>query len=269
MRWDFKDFDENPELSSDIEWMIQSGQVSRELILETLVAQYYTAVYLLAISLTDDRFASKSATHETFLRLMLNLHQYRSTWGVKNWVNRTAYQICAKKLFGEGIWRSLDRVLSAPGQFTDRLVIQPSNQFDRDLWERLDGLDRTTRTLMILKYVNGWEDSEIAVVTGLAAETIEERLRSTVEDILNPDELYQGDAQVLIANSLGFHWNTSMVPDIDQEQFVSQVSQRSGNKRNWRREISTAKEMVLLGLALIFVILIIWGGNMYLNTVGG
>lgn len=269
MRWNFVDFEQNAELSSDIEWMIQSGQVSRELILETLVTQYYNAVYLLAISLTDDRFAAKTATRETFLRLMLNLHQYRSTMGVKHWVNLTAYQICVKKLFGEGIWRSLDRVLSAQGQFTERLSVQPATEFDQILWERVDGLDRTNRILLILQYVNGWEIGEIAEVTGIEIETIEERLNSTVERILDHHETSEVDANVLLANSLGSRWNTSLVPEIDMEQFIRQVGQRTGKKRNWRREISTAKEMALLGLALIFVILIIWGGNLYLNTVGG
>jgi len=73
MRWNFKDFDQSPELSSDIEWMIQSGQVTNELIVETLVNQYYSSVYLLAISLLDDRSAALAVTRDTFIRLVLNL----------------------------------------------------------------------------------------------------------------------------------------------------------------------------------------------------
>ena len=264
MRWNFKDFEQTPELSSDLEWMIQSGQVSREFILETLVTQFYEPVYLLAISLLDDRYAARTVTRETFVRLVLNLHLYRSNVGVKNWVYQIAYQACIKKLRGEGVWRYLDKILSTTGQFTEPLIVQPPTESDRDLWNRMDGLDQSDRTLLILRYANEWEISAISWVTGIEEDMVISRLQSSLELLMNTHNYSQDEAQLVLINSMSMRWKPIAIPDVDMEQFVKQISRRTGKKRSWRREISTAREMVLLGLALLFVMLIIWGGNRYL-----
>ncbi len=268
MRWNFKDFDQSPELSSDIEWMIQSGQVTNELIVETLVNQYYSSVYLLAISLLDDRSAALAVTRDTFIRLVLNLHQYRSTIGVHNWVHRTAYLICLKKLRGEGIWRYLDHLLSNPGQFTDPIIAHPPTESDRLLWQRMDALDQTGRILIILRYGNDWELADIASATGLDEGTVKERLHVNLGILFSTQEVDEGEQHQILMRSLGSRWKELAGAPPDTGQFVKLISQRTGKKHQWRRDMSTTREMVLLGLALLFVILIIWGGNRYLTQSG-
>jgi RNA polymerase sigma-70 factor (ECF subfamily) len=265
MRWNYKDFDQSPELSSDIEWMIQSGQVTTDLLVETLINQYYPSVFLLAISLLNDRSAALTVTRETFIRLVLNLHQYRSTIGVHDWVHQTAYQICIKQLRGEGIWRYLDHLLSNPGQFTDPIITPAPTESDRVLWQRVDALEQTDKTLIILRYGNNWELSEIAYATGFDERTVQERLHASLEHVFREQDIDEGEPHQILLQSLGSRWRYLAGSQQATEQLVKQVSQRTGKKRRWRRDISTTREMVLLGLALLFVILIIWGGNRYLT----
>jgi DNA-directed RNA polymerase specialized sigma24 family protein len=207
-------------------------------------------------------------TRETFIQLVLNLHQYRSTVGVHNWVHRTAYLICLKKLRGEGIWRYLDHLLSNPGQFTDPIIAHPPNETDRLLWQRVDALDQTGRILIILRYGNDWDLADIAVATSLDEGTVKERLHVYLGILFSTQELDEGEQHQILMQSLGARWKELATAPPDTEQFVNLISQRTGKKRHWRREMSTTREMVLLGLALLFVILIIWGGNRYLTQSG-
>jgi RNA polymerase sigma factor (sigma-70 family) len=264
MRWNFNDFDHPPELSSDIEWMIQSGQVSRELILETLVTQYHPTVYQLAISLLNDRFAARTVTRETFIHLLLHLHQYRSPVGVKNWVSRTVYQLYLTRRRGEGVWKYLEKLISVPGQFTDPVNAQPPTDTDRLLWQRLDGLDDADRTLLILRYRNEWDISEISLATRMDEETVNTRLCSSLKSVMGLPEISLDEANYALKKSLSLRWQSVEASEEEIGQFIKQVSQRAIRKHSLRNEISTVREMVLLGLALLFVILIIWGGNRFL-----
>src|SRR5512137_2028988 len=87
-------FDITPQYAPDLEWMLQSGQVPRELLLEALLQEYYGRVYHLALSILDDRAAAQSAAGQTFARALLNQHRYRSQDGVEFWLFRIALETC-------------------------------------------------------------------------------------------------------------------------------------------------------------------------------
>ena len=54
--------EEPPELVSDLEWMLQSNQASREMLLETLAREHYAPLYHLALSLLVDPKAARQTT---------------------------------------------------------------------------------------------------------------------------------------------------------------------------------------------------------------
>ena len=109
MKWKFNEYENPPELSSDIEWMLQSGQVSRTYFLESLTETYYTAVLRLATSILDDTDAARKATRKIFLKAVLNVHQYRSQMGVKVWLFKIAYSVILRSQLQESLWKWIEK----------------------------------------------------------------------------------------------------------------------------------------------------------------
>ena len=62
--------DQDPGLSSDLEWLLQSGQVSQEELLTALAGQYLLSIYRLALAVLDDPAAARLAARETFSRVL-------------------------------------------------------------------------------------------------------------------------------------------------------------------------------------------------------
>ena len=95
-------FEPTSDYASDLEWMIQSGQVSRDILLEALVQEFYPRVYRLVVSLLDDQPAARKATQETFARAIAELHRFRAEDGVEIWLFRIALSACQRALKPSG-----------------------------------------------------------------------------------------------------------------------------------------------------------------------
>jgi DNA-directed RNA polymerase specialized sigma24 family protein len=85
-------FEPVPEFASDLEWMLQSNQASRELILEAMIEEYYEDVHYLALAILDNETAARKATNEAFSKALLNIHSYKGQTSVDVWFYRIVLQ---------------------------------------------------------------------------------------------------------------------------------------------------------------------------------
>jgi DNA-directed RNA polymerase specialized sigma24 family protein/LysM repeat protein len=258
----FFDFDKPSELSPDLEWMLQSGQVSRQLLLETLVEYYFSPVYRLALSLTNDVTAVHNIVREIFSYLVLNPHKYRSHTGVDLWVYKNTYRICLRALRGERFWRGVEWWTSSPGQFTNPLSIEPPTDFDKYLWRKIDALDERLRVPLVLHYVIDWEIPFISLVSGLSEGEVEDRISAGLQDIKNRNDFSERNLETQLKASLHARWG---YPDRSEiTQFINHVNSKASRRHILQGSATTIKELMLVGLAILLVILAIWGGNRYL-----
>jgi DNA-directed RNA polymerase specialized sigma24 family protein len=83
-----------PELSPDLEWMLQSGQAKEEMLAEALIEEYYAPVFRLALAVLDEPERARQAALETFGSALLEAHRYDGKSGVRAWLLRLALNTC-------------------------------------------------------------------------------------------------------------------------------------------------------------------------------
>jgi DNA-directed RNA polymerase specialized sigma24 family protein len=100
-------FDQPPELSPDLEWMLQSGQASREMLAEELVQDYYLPLYRLGLALYSETNKARAFAQETLSQALLETHRFHGRTSIQTWLYRIAQGI-SRKYRGDRFWeRSL------------------------------------------------------------------------------------------------------------------------------------------------------------------
>lgn len=263
MKWKYSDFDKGPELSPDLEWMVQSGQVSRQVFAETLVKTYYAPIYRLALSLLNDRSAAQTACREVFSQAILGVHQYRSHLGINAWISQIAYRAIKAALRRERFWRGVEKLMNGRGQFTDKLSDRPQSAADQFVWLQVDNLNDAERIPFVLYFANGWQPEQIASALGINPQQVRERLQQCLARFAHLGEDSPPDLESWVRSSLQRRWS---LPDMDEEdvrRFLIKIQRHTGQRSLMRNGAATTREVILLGIALVIVILAIWGGNRY------
>jgi DNA-directed RNA polymerase specialized sigma24 family protein len=85
-------------VSSDLEWMLLSGQVSDKVLIEALVNEQYLDVFHLASSVLHDSQEGGQAAIQVLAAAVLNAHRYTGEPDVGAWCAGLALQTCRKRL---------------------------------------------------------------------------------------------------------------------------------------------------------------------------
>ncbi len=70
-------FNEQQDLSYDLEWMLQSGQVSLPILAEAFLAEYGSALFRLCLSIVDDEQATRRLVCATISSALLHAYRFR------------------------------------------------------------------------------------------------------------------------------------------------------------------------------------------------
>jgi DNA-directed RNA polymerase specialized sigma24 family protein len=135
--------------------MLQSGQASEAMIVETLVEEHSASLYRLALSLLDDPDSAHKAVVRTFQGALRDAHRYRSDLDVKLWLFQLALQACRKLAAGLRARRALQAAV--PNQVFSPYPGAPLPETE------------TEALPLLLHDVHGLSDTEIARVLGLPA----------------------------------------------------------------------------------------------------
>jgi hypothetical protein len=81
------------DLSPDLEWMLQSGQVDEATLIAVLVRNYYPHIYQKALSRLKYPEEAQHVAEETFVQAVLNSSTYRGTTSVSEWLEGISIRI--------------------------------------------------------------------------------------------------------------------------------------------------------------------------------
>lgn len=88
------DFDN---LSPDLEWMLQSGQVDEGTLIESLVTRYYQPIYHQALSTLKYPEEAHRAAQEVFTKAVLHTSTFRGDLPVIDWLEGILNAVCQQK----------------------------------------------------------------------------------------------------------------------------------------------------------------------------
>ena len=259
MKWNYYRSEQKIELSPDLEWMLQSRQVSLTLLLETMAAGYYSPIYRLALTFLNDHRAARQAVRETFLKAVLGLHHYRSEIGVDVWIYAIAWRVIQSVRRRERFWGGLENTLHLTGELTERVESIPPTARDVGIWQSVDDLGKTDRNLILLLYGNSWSFDRVSKITGIAEAQVSENNTRLLDKIIQKNELVWEETEGILSNSLQARWPPPETNEDELRSFIQQIERRAGSRHGLRSNWTTAKELAIIGLAIILVALLNMG----------
>lgn len=146
--------------------------------LHELMVEHSDAVFRLAFSVVRDRSLAEDVTQETMLKAWLALPTFRGESSLRGWIMRIAHNTAISTL------RARRFVLSDPNEMPEAPVIQEKSTERRvegavvvdDFVEALDLLDDLSRSIVVLRELEGMSYDEISRVLDVPLPTIKTRL---------------------------------------------------------------------------------------------
>ena len=87
---------DRPELDTDVEWMLQSGQANDQVIIETLVNEFYAYIFRFSLSCLGVNQQARDATLESLATALIESHRYSGKEGTRLWLLSIAAKICSR-----------------------------------------------------------------------------------------------------------------------------------------------------------------------------
>ena len=138
---------------------------------QQLYQQYADPAIRIAIAITRNRDLAKDAVQETFIRVYRNLKQYDPSQAFDPWFYRILTNECNRILKKEGKY-------SIHSSYQEREFEIPEEEKKDfgDLYEAIQTLKDNYRVPIILKYLKGFSEKEIAEILSLNQNTVKTRL---------------------------------------------------------------------------------------------
>jgi DNA-directed RNA polymerase specialized sigma24 family protein len=149
------------ELSSELEWMLGSGQATPAMLAEVLIERFFTPAYQLSLAILGDGQAATAAVQIALVSAVSRAPRYQQTASPQVWFFQAvleAIQEIRKAGTPPTLWRSLES--GAGGKFLP------------EAHRLLAALDQEARLPALFAFLLGWETSEIAPVLRQASEEI-------------------------------------------------------------------------------------------------
>jgi RNA polymerase sigma-70 factor, ECF subfamily len=150
----------------------QQKAASGDEIVRAMVEQHGTAVYRLAMSIVRDPALAEDVAQETFIRAWQHRDTYRGVAPVRHWLLRIAHNVAVSTL------RSLREEVRDPSTLPERHadVVAPAVESRMAVNEALSRLDPLSRSIVILREVEGLSYAEIGEILETSLPTVKTRL---------------------------------------------------------------------------------------------
>lgn len=147
--------------------------------LDALVAEFGSSIYRVARSIVRDSGLAEDVVQETLVKVWMHLPEYRGDAPLKNWVLRIAHNTAIsmlRKRRDETLDPTILAEVAAPTGTGDAERRLHGQMAVDDLWVALATLDETTRSIVVLREVEGLTYEEISQLLDLPLPTIKTRL---------------------------------------------------------------------------------------------
>ncbi len=258
------------ELTSDLEWMLQSGQATSEMLAEVLVQEFYPGAYRLASVFVNDPSAARAILLDALSNALLNVYRYRSHIGARAWF----FQILLKEVrknvsffpIGSSGRRRTAPDISVSGE-------DPSSEGTNEasLLGAYANLSFHQRLAVFLSVVFEWPIEEIALAMSSDPTHVNEWLTHAYRRIfehIDKQVVFQGegwDASLEhLKSSVNARWPVQQLDDETRARVVSQVLSRNARRSNRLKRVVSFKEIIFTTLAILIVVGVIWEANQML-----
>ena len=156
--------------------------------IETLVRQYETDVFRLALSIVGEAGEANEVMQETFIAALKSLGTYRERSSFKAWLFTIAVNISRSHLRRRKALERLKTTLTSIFQVDSQKQVLPEdlviqNETEATVWKSLNKLDEKHRMVVLLRYFHDLSISEISEILSVNEGTIHSRLYNAREKL--------------------------------------------------------------------------------------
>jgi DNA-directed RNA polymerase specialized sigma24 family protein/LysM repeat protein len=263
-------FEPVPELSGDLDWMLQSGQASPGMLAELLVREYFAPVSHLAYFMLDDPRAALYATRKTFSQALLNVYSYRSQVGVDAWFFRIAVDVIRQTLQRMSRRQALNLSTAFPeNPYLPDETVTPGDR-EAALWTLLERMPAGSKFLIYFSLVLDWETDKLSPLFNQGQRSLEaevQRLQSLVFTGMSSDQASAPGGEKLpakqqldnwLASSIRRRWPPMNLTEDNYSKEIQLILTEAGEKSTTRERFASFKEVFFTGLISLLVVGLIW-----------
>ena len=237
-------FGEIPEISSDLEWILQSGQANREMLLETLVQDYAEQIYRLTLALFSDPSYARQVTMEIFLRALERTSAYRNSNGVESWLLNIALPIFRKAS------RKLERF--------EGVQEAPNEPFK----SALHNMPWASRLLLYLRRLLKWDINQISNLLRQPQKAVAAQLEQAEFDLI--PHMENSTAPGGLSEYLDNYWSAVKLSDADLADWMTHAQDYALNRLKTPVVSIKIKETAIISTAILIVLIATWLINLWL-----
>ncbi|MFG3690205.1 RNA polymerase sigma factor [Micromonospora sp. NPDC047740] len=160
--------------------------VKSDEVVRAMVDQHGSAVYRLAVSIVRDPALAEDVAQETFIKAWRHRDTFRGAAPVRHWLLRIAHNVAVSTL--RGLREEARDPSTLPGRHGDLVESVVANRMA--VKEALARLDPLSRSIVVLREMEGLNYAEISEVLGVALPTVKTRLfraRATLRALTGED----------------------------------------------------------------------------------
>ena len=166
--------------NTELDRLLHSQAISEAEIIEYLLTHYYADLRHLASNILRDADEAEDAAQETLIAAVSKLDRYQPGTNFKAWIYTIAVNICRGYLRKRKVQTNLHNVLAGLFHLGDSIP-SPEEQALRGeteahLWQAVNTLDEKRRLPVVLRYLHGLSNQEIAQVMSIREGTVRSRL---------------------------------------------------------------------------------------------
>ena len=249
-------FEPEPQLSSDLEWMLQSGQASPSMLAEVLVREHYSEVFRLCLCLLDNPGDAQVAALETFIAAAMNVHRFRHASGIRTWLGGQALQTCQKMRRQ----RNPPKPTYSPAQ-SDQESEDPEIPAYEFVWRIFDMQDEKARLALIFSEVLDWPLSESAAILRVKEKALNSQVDAITNELL--DLMHSAgyrfkDIEDQPRQALRQRWPEADLTQYDQQAVINWIQANLTRRKARRGRLTPLAEVLLTVIGLAIVVGLIW-----------
>lgn len=255
------------EFSPDLAWMLISGQVSDDILLEALYQEFYNDVFRLSIASLDNHRLAFKATQVAFASAIVNRYRFKEDQPIRSWFLQISLETIIKTYNSLNLKRTITANLPIKSETSLYGDSIPASSWDAEIWLTLDQLEFNKRLLALSLYYLQWEDKDITAIFNFTPEELDLNKRY-LNSVLLPFRMERSSQsetslEERIVQSLATRWPDNTIPTMELDQFVRQVTNQIRLTKIKNRLSTSSKEISLTFLVILLAAFSIWGYNHY------
>lgn len=155
-------------------------QEEREAIFRRIVKTYQTELLRLCACCLQDRMLAEDAVQETFMKVYRKLDSLRPELNEKAWLYKIAMN-CSRDILRNAWFKRINRHVT-PDMLPDPAGPPLSDEVI-DLNRAIASLNEKQREVILLRYYQGFSETEIAGILGLSQSSVAGRLKRAKEQL--------------------------------------------------------------------------------------